>query len=70
MMDKIVEGRRRKILGIKCDKKTQNREVDEETRKALDGIEIDRDALFKEEFAKAEAQMSKADPLVQIPTGE
>ncbi|XP_058789971.1 tRNA-splicing endonuclease subunit Sen34 [Phymastichus coffea] len=67
VMDNIVEGKRRKILGLHITKKNLKKPLDSETRKSLDSIEIDRDALLEEELAKL-PKLEKQDALIQTPT--
>ena len=68
-MDKIVEGKRRKILGIESrKKKSMKKLVDDKTREALDNIEIDIECLMSEEMAKL-PKLDKSDSLVQTHTG-
>lgn len=69
MMDKIVEGKRRKILGLKSTKKKMKKPLDGETREVLDSIEIDREALMAEEMAKL-PKLEKTEALLQIHTGK
>ncbi|OXU21868.1 hypothetical protein TSAR_005214 [Trichomalopsis sarcophagae] len=67
MMDKIVEGKKRKILGLRTSKKKLRKPVNEETQKALESIEVDREALMEEELSKL-PKMEKNDALVQTHT--
>lgn len=67
-MDNIVEGKKRKILGLHTRKKKMKKPLDEETQKALDNIEIDREALMEEELAKV-PKLEKSDALIQTHTG-
>lgn len=50
-------------------KKTLKKPLDEETKKALDSIEIDREALKKEEIDKL-PKLEKSEALVQTHTGK
>lgn len=68
MMDQIVEGKKRKILGLRTSKKKLRKPVNEETQKALEAIEIDREALMEEEMSKL-PKLEKIDALVQTHTG-
>lgn len=68
MMDKIVEGKRRKILGVETSKKKMRKPLDEETKKKLETIEIDRQKLFDKEMAKL-PKLKKEDALIQTHTG-
>ena len=68
-MDKIVEGKRRKILGLHTRKKKIKKPLDDETRKALDSIKIDTKALMDEEMSKL-PKLEKIDALVQTHTGK
>ncbi|XP_051171716.1 tRNA-splicing endonuclease subunit Sen34 [Leptopilina boulardi] len=67
MMDKIVEGKRRKILGVETSKKKMRKPLDEETKKKLETIEIDRQKLFDKEMAKL-PKLKKEDALIQTHT--
>ncbi|KAJ8673334.1 hypothetical protein QAD02_004596 [Eretmocerus hayati] len=67
VMDQIVDGKKRKILGLHTRKKKIKKPLDDETQKALDSIEIDREALFQEEIKKL-PQLEKLDALVQTHT--
>lgn len=69
MMDKIVEGKRRKILGVETAKKKMKKPLKEETREALNNIKIDRKALMSEEMAKL-PKLEKSESLVQTHTGK
>lgn len=68
-MDQIVEGKRRKVLGLHTRKKKLRKTLDEETRKVLDNVEIDREALMVEELAKL-PKLERFDALIQTHTGE
>lgn len=68
-MDQIVEGKRRKKLKLHTKKKKLKKPLDDETRKELDKIEIDREALMEEEMAKL-PELEKIDALVQTHTGK
>ncbi|XP_014219165.1 tRNA-splicing endonuclease subunit Sen34 [Copidosoma floridanum] len=67
VMDRIVEGKKRKLLGLDTSKKKVKKPLDDETRKALDEIEIDKEALMEEEVAKL-PKIKKSDAFVQIHT--
>lgn len=67
-MDKIVEGKKRKILGLHTNKKNMKKPLDKKTQEALDGIEINTQNLLEEELAKL-PKLSKTEALVQIHTG-
>ncbi|XP_011867038.1 PREDICTED: tRNA-splicing endonuclease subunit Sen34 [Vollenhovia emeryi] len=67
MMGKIVEGKKRKMLGLHTSKKNMKKPLDKKTQEALDNIEIDTDTLLEEELAKL-PKLSKNDALVQIHT--
>jgi len=68
MMGKIVEGKKRKMLGLNTSKKNMKKPLDKKTQEALDSIEIDTESLFEEELAKL-PKLSKKEALVQIHTG-
>lgn len=67
-MDKIVDGKRRKLLGLKSTKKELRKPLDDNTAEAIKNVEIDRDALFAEEMKKI-PKLDPAEALVQIHTG-
>lgn len=67
-MDKIVEGKKRKILGLHTSKKNLKKPLDKKTQEALDGIEIDTQNLLEEELAKL-PKLNKTEALVQTHTG-
>ncbi|KAL0118432.1 hypothetical protein PUN28_009235 [Cardiocondyla obscurior] len=67
MMDRIVEGKKRKMLGLHTNKKNMKKPLDRKTQEALDKIEIDTKNLLKEELAKL-PELSKNEALVQIHT--
>ncbi|XP_012541341.1 tRNA-splicing endonuclease subunit Sen34 [Monomorium pharaonis] len=67
MMDKIVEGKKRKMLGLHTSKKYMKKPLDKKTQETLDNIEIDTESLLEEELTKL-PKLSKNDALVQIHT--
>ncbi|XP_011167367.2 tRNA-splicing endonuclease subunit Sen34 [Solenopsis invicta] len=67
VMDKIVEGKKRKMLGLHTSKKYMKKPLDKKTQEALDNIEIDTESLLEEELAKL-PKLNKNDALVQIHT--
>lgn len=67
MMDKIVEGKKRKILGIETSKKKAKKSLNEKTQQALNNIEIDTQKLLNEEMAKL-PKLEKSEALVQTHT--
>lgn len=69
MMDKIIEGKKRKILGIDTRKKKARKPLDPKIQEELDNIEINRQALLEDEMAKL-PKLDKSDALVQINTGK
>lgn len=69
MMDKIIDGKKRKILGLHTRKKKLKKPLDDETKEALDKIEIDREATLEEELAKL-PQLEISDALIQTHTGK
>lgn len=69
MMDKIVEGKKRKILGIATTKKKMRKvELKPEIHTAMREINIDREALLEEEMAKL-PKLEQSNALVQTHTG-
>lgn len=69
MMDKIIDGKKRKILGIETRKKKARKPLDLKVQEALDNIEINRQDLLEEEMAKL-PKLDKSDALVQTHTGK
>lgn len=67
-MDKIVEGKKRKILGLHTSKKNMRKSLDKKTQESLDSIEIDTQELLKEELAKLPT-LTQSEMLVQTCTG-
>ncbi|XP_033329777.2 tRNA splicing endonuclease subunit 34 [Megalopta genalis] len=67
MMDKIVEGKKRKILGIQTRKKKAKKPLDPKMEEALNNIEINRQELLEEEMAKI-PKLDKTDALIQTHT--
>ncbi|XP_011264126.1 tRNA-splicing endonuclease subunit Sen34 isoform X2 [Camponotus floridanus] len=67
VMDKIVEGKKRKILGLHTSKKNMKKPLDKKTREALDKIEINTQNLLEEELAKL-PKLNKTEVLVQTHT--
>lgn len=67
-MDKIVEGKKRKILGLQTNKKNMKKPLDKETQEAMDKIEINTQDLLEEELAKLPT-LTKNEALVQTHTG-
>ncbi|XP_015524814.2 tRNA-splicing endonuclease subunit Sen34 isoform X1 [Neodiprion lecontei] len=68
MMDKIIEGKKRKTLGVSTSKKKlRKQEVDVDTHAAMMKINIDRDVLLNEEMAKL-PKLEQRDALVQTHT--
>jgi len=67
MMGKIVEGKKRKMLGLLTNKKNMKKPLDKKTQEVLDSIEIDTESLLEEELAKL-PKLSKNEALVQIHT--
>lgn len=68
MMDKIVDGKRRKILGLETAKKKLRKPLDEETKKKLESVEIDKQKVFEEEMAKL-PKLDRENALTKTPTG-
>lgn len=67
MMDKIIEGKKRKILGIETRKKKAKKPLDPKVQEALDNIEINRQELLEEEMAKL-PKLDKNEALIQTHT--
>ncbi|XP_012262301.2 tRNA-splicing endonuclease subunit Sen34 [Athalia rosae] len=68
MMDKIIEGKKRKILGIGTSKKKiRSQKIDGPTQTAMNIINIDRDTLLQQEMAKL-PKLEKSDALIQTHT--
>lgn len=67
-MDKIVEGKKRKMLGLHTNKKKMRKTLDKKTQEALDNIEINTKDLLEEELAKL-PKLSKNEAFVQTHTG-
>ncbi|XP_017795269.1 PREDICTED: tRNA-splicing endonuclease subunit Sen34 [Habropoda laboriosa] len=67
MMDKIIEGKKRKILGIDTRKKKVSKPLDPKVQEALNNIEINRQDLLNEEMAKL-PKLDKSDALIQTHT--
>lgn len=68
MMDKIVEGKRRKILGIETNKKKMRKPLDKDLQEALRNIEVNTNDLFDEQMSKL-PKLEKSEALVQTHTG-
>lgn len=64
MMDKIVEGKRRKILGIETCKKKMKKSLDEETQEALRNVQVNTKDLFDEQMSRL-PKLEKSEALVQ-----
>ena len=69
MMDKIVEGKRRKIIGLETAKKKMRKPLDKESQERLKNVEVDRKNLFEEEMSKL-PKLNRNDALVQTHTGK
>ncbi|XP_011504396.1 PREDICTED: tRNA-splicing endonuclease subunit Sen34 [Ceratosolen solmsi marchali] len=67
VMDKIIEGKKRKTLGLHTRKKKLKKPLDDETKTALDNVEVDRKALIEEEMSKL-PKLKMTDALVQTHT--
>lgn len=68
MMDRIIEGKKRKILGIETKKKKTKKSLsDPKVQTALNNIEINRQDLLEEEMAKL-PKLDKNEALIQIHT--
>lgn len=69
MMDKIIEGKKRKILGIETRKKKVKKPLDPKMQETLDNIEINKQDLLEEEMARL-PKLDKNDALVQTHTSK
>nr|KAF7417345.1 hypothetical protein H0235_011876 [Vespula pensylvanica] len=67
MMDKIVEGKRRKILGIETNKRKMRKPLDKDLQEALRNIEVNTKDLFDEQMSKL-PKLEKSEALVQTHT--
>ncbi|XP_014468874.1 PREDICTED: tRNA-splicing endonuclease subunit Sen34 [Dinoponera quadriceps] len=67
LMDKIVEGKKRKMLGLHTNKKKMRKTLDKKTQEALDSIEINTQNLLEEELAKL-PKLTKNEAFVQTHT--
>lgn len=67
MMDTIVEGKRRKILGIETSKKKMRKPLDNETQKALENIQVNTKEIFEEQMSRL-PKLEKSEALVQTHT--
>ncbi|CAD6231764.1 GSCOCG00001574001-RA-CDS [Cotesia congregata] len=66
-IDSIIEGKKRKSLGLKTSKKSMKKTLDDATAEAVKRVEIDRDALVAEQLSKC-PNLDPDDALVQIHT--
>lgn len=69
MMDKIIEGKKRKMLGIDTKKKKAMKSLDPKVQTSFDNIEINKQDLLEEEMAKL-PKLDKNEALIQIHTGK
>ncbi|XP_047354583.1 tRNA-splicing endonuclease subunit Sen34 isoform X1 [Vespa velutina] len=67
MMDKIVEGKRRKMLGIETNKKKMRKPLDKDLQEALNNVEVNTKDLFDEQMSKL-PKLEKSEALVQTHT--
>ncbi|XP_017891706.1 tRNA-splicing endonuclease subunit Sen34 [Ceratina calcarata] len=67
MMDRIVEGKRRKILGMDTRKKRAGKPLDPKAQKELNNVEINKQELLKEEMAKL-PKLERTEALIQTHT--
>ncbi|XP_076302820.1 tRNA splicing endonuclease subunit 34 [Lasioglossum baleicum] len=67
MMDKIIEGKKRKILGIDTRKRKARKSLDPKDQAALNNIEINKQDLLEEEMAKL-PKLDKSEALIQTHT--
>ncbi|CAG5106786.1 Similar to TSEN34: tRNA-splicing endonuclease subunit Sen34 (Homo sapiens) [Cotesia congregata] len=68
-IDSIIEGKKRKSLGLKTSKKSMKKTLDDATAEAVKRVEIDRDALVAEQLSKC-PNLDPDDALVQIHTSD
>ena len=69
MMDKIIEGKKRKMLGIDTKNKKAMKSLDPKVQTSFDNIEINEQDLLEEEMAKL-PKLDKNEALIQIHTGK
>ncbi|XP_076390022.1 tRNA splicing endonuclease subunit 34 [Megachile rotundata] len=67
MMDKIIEGKKRKILGIDTRKKKAKKPLDPKVQETLNNIEINKQDLLAEEMARL-PKLDKSEALIQTHT--
>lgn len=67
MMDKIIEGKKRKMLGLDTSKKNKKQVLDKNVQEALDKIEIDSESLLKQELTKL-PELTRNEALIQTHT--
>ncbi|XP_020295203.1 tRNA-splicing endonuclease subunit Sen34 [Pseudomyrmex gracilis] len=63
-MDRIVEGKKRKMLGMHTGKKNKNKMLDKKAQEAMDNIEINTQTLLEEEVAKL-PKLKASEALIQ-----
>lgn len=66
-MDKIIDGKKRKLLGLQTGKKKLRKPVAEELKESMNAINIDRNALMEEELAKL-PKLERSEALIQTHT--
>ncbi|KAF7991575.1 hypothetical protein HCN44_008946 [Aphidius gifuensis] len=66
-MDRIIEGKKRKLLGLQSSKKKMKKPIDDNLVDKASKITIDKDALMAEKISKI-PKLEKSEILVQIPT--
>lgn len=68
-MDNIVEGKKRKMLGLCTNKKKMRKSLDKKTQEALNRVEINTQDLLEAELAKL-PKLTKNEAFVQTHTGK
>ncbi|XP_015117665.1 tRNA-splicing endonuclease subunit Sen34 [Diachasma alloeum] len=66
-MDKIIEGKRRKLYGLETSKKKLKKPLDRDTSEAIQKIDINRDELFAQEVEKIN-DLEPSEQIVQTHT--
>lgn len=66
-MDRIIEGKKRKILGLQTNKKKMKKSIDQNLIDKANNIIIDKNTLMAEKISQI-PKLEKTEMLVQIPT--
>ncbi|XP_063978504.1 tRNA-splicing endonuclease subunit Sen34 [Diachasmimorpha longicaudata] len=66
-MDKIIEGKRRKLYGLDTSKKKMKKALDKDTSEAIKKIDMNRDELFAQEVGKIK-DLAPSEQIVQTHT--